>query len=81
MKLYKTKSGTVLLTERGAAFTADLQRLSGLTKLQTATALWELATAGLASADGFDQLRAIMDPRRRSVAVARTSATSVSKPA
>jgi ATP-dependent Lhr-like helicase len=27
--------------------------------------LWELATAGLAAADGFDQLRALMDPRRR----------------
>ncbi len=32
---------------------------------QTAHALWELATAGLAAADGFDQLRALMDPRRR----------------
>ncbi len=57
-----------LLTERGAAFTADLQRLTGLSKLQTATALWELAAAGLAAADGFDQLRALMDPRRKSAA-------------
>jgi ATP-dependent Lhr-like helicase len=68
-----------LLSERGAAFTADLQRLSGLTKLQTTTALWELATAGLASADGFDQLRAMMDPRRKSAAVAQTAATSLRK--
>ena len=68
-----------MLSERGAAFSADLQRLSGLTKLQTATALWELATAGLASADGFDQLRAMMDPRRKSVAVAQTAATSLRK--
>jgi ATP-dependent Lhr-like helicase len=68
-----------LLTERGAAFTADLQRLSNLTKLQTTTALWELATAGLASADGFDQLRAMMDPRRKSAAVAQTAATSLRK--
>ena len=68
-----------LLTERGAAFTADLQRLSGLTKLQTTTALWELATAGLASADGFDQLRAMMDPRRKSAAVAQTAAVSLRK--
>jgi len=68
-----------LLAERGAAFTADLQRLSGLTKLETATALWELATAGLASADGFDQLRAMMDPRRKSVAVAQTAVTSLRK--
>jgi ATP-dependent helicase Lhr and Lhr-like helicase len=55
-----------LLATQGAAFTADLQRLSALTKLQTTTALWELATAGLASADGFDQLRSMMDPRRKS---------------
>ncbi|HEY1744666.1 MAG TPA: helicase-related protein, partial [Granulicella sp.] len=68
-----------LLSERGAAFTADLQRLSGLTKLQTTTALWELATAGLASADGFDQLRAMMDPRRKSAAVAQTPAVSLRK--
>jgi ATP-dependent Lhr-like helicase len=54
-----------LLAQRGAAFTADLQRSSGLSKLQTTTALWELATAGLASADGFDPLRAMMDPRRK----------------
>jgi ATP-dependent Lhr-like helicase len=68
-----------LLSTRGAAFTADLQRLCGLTKLQTATALWELATAGLASADGFDQLRAMMDPRRKSAAIAQTAATSLRK--
>jgi len=68
-----------LLAESGAAFTADLQRLSGLTKLQTTTALWELATAGLTSADGFDQLRAMMDPRRKSAAVAQTAAVSLRK--
>jgi ATP-dependent Lhr-like helicase len=59
-----------LLGQRGAAFAADLQRLSGLTKQQTSTALWELATAGLASADGFDPLRAMMDPRRKPLAPA-----------
>jgi ATP-dependent Lhr-like helicase len=73
-----------LLTTHGAAFTADLQRLSNLTKFQTTTALWELATAGLASADGFDQLRAMMDPRRKSVGrlegnPAQTPATSLRK--
>jgi ATP-dependent Lhr-like helicase len=56
------------LIDRGACFAADLQRLSGFTRQQTAHALWELATAGLAAADGFDQLRALMDPRRRSTA-------------
>jgi ATP-dependent Lhr-like helicase len=55
-----------ILAQRGACFTADLQRITGLTRQQTSHALWELATAGLASADGFDQLRALMDPRRKS---------------
>ena len=68
-----------LLGERGAAFAADLQRATGLTKLQVMTALWELATAGLAAADGFDQLRAMMDPRRKSVAVEQTPAVSLRK--
>jgi ATP-dependent Lhr-like helicase len=68
-----------LLAERGAAFTADLQRISGLSKLQTTTALWELVAAGIAAADGFDQLRAMMDPRRKSVALAQTPATSLRK--
>ncbi len=68
-----------LLAERGAAFTADLQRMSGLTKLQVNTGLWELATAGLASADGFDQLRALMDPRRKSVHLEQTPAVSLKK--
>jgi len=54
-----------LLAQRGACFAADLQRTTGLTRQQTAHALWELATAGLAAADGFDQLRALMDPRRK----------------
>jgi ATP-dependent helicase Lhr and Lhr-like helicase len=54
-----------LLEQRGACFTNDLQRITGLSRAETAHAVWELATAGLAAADGFDQLRALMDPRRR----------------
>jgi len=68
-----------LLATQGAAFTADLQRLSALTKLQTTTALWELAAAGLASADGFDQLRSMMDPRRKSATTSATPPTSLRK--
>ncbi|MGD0442789.1 MAG: DEAD/DEAH box helicase [Edaphobacter sp.] len=55
-----------LLQQRGACFANDLQRIANLTRQQTQHALWELATAGLAAADGFDQLRACMDPRRKS---------------
>ena len=61
-----------LLEQRGACFANDLQRIAGLTRAETARALWELATAGLAAADGFDQLRALMDPRRKT-ATAETS--------
>ena len=58
-----------LLQQRGACFSNDIQRILNLTRQQTQQALWELATAGLAAADGFDQLRAMMDPRRRSATV------------
>jgi len=57
-----------LLQQRGACFANDIQRIAGLTRQQTQHALWELATAGLAAADGFDQLRSMMDPRRKSAA-------------
>jgi ATP-dependent helicase Lhr and Lhr-like helicase len=56
-----------LLQQRGACFANDIQRIANLSRQQTQQALWELATAGLAAADGFDQLRACMDPRRRSI--------------
>jgi ATP-dependent Lhr-like helicase len=59
-----------VLRQRGACFSNDLQRLLGYTRQQTNHALWELATAGLASADGFDQLRGMMDPRRKAAATA-----------
>jgi len=66
----------VLLQQRGACFANDIQRIGGLTRQQTQHALWELATAGLAAADGFDQLRACMDPRRKSI----TTGTSAKRP-
>ena len=68
-----------LLAQQGAVFLADIQRITGLTRLQTSTALWELATAGLVAADGFDQLRALMDPRRKSTTTEQGSATSLRK--
>ncbi|MHB1937568.1 MAG: DEAD/DEAH box helicase [Acidobacteriaceae bacterium] len=56
------------LEDRGACFVEELQRSADLTMEQVEHALWELTAAGLAAADGFDQLRAIMDPRRKSAA-------------
>jgi ATP-dependent Lhr-like helicase len=54
------------LRKRGASFFADLVRATSLLKSEVETALWELVTAGLITADGFDNLRSLIDPKRRS---------------
>ena len=51
--------------KRGACFAEEIERSLGLSSIEVRYALWELAAAGLASADGFDQLRAMIDPDRR----------------
>jgi ATP-dependent Lhr-like helicase len=53
------------LSDRGACFFADLVRFTGLLASEVEEGLWELIAAGLVTADGFDNLRALMDPRRR----------------
>jgi ATP-dependent Lhr-like helicase len=53
------------LRQRGASFFADLVRGTGRLKAEMETALWELVTAGIITADGFDNMRALIDPRRR----------------
>jgi ATP-dependent Lhr-like helicase len=53
------------LRERGASFFADVVRGASLPKQEVDTALWELVAAGLVTADGFDNLRALIDPARR----------------
>jgi ATP-dependent helicase Lhr and Lhr-like helicase len=50
---------------RGASFFADIVRGSGKLKAEVETALWELVAGGLVTADGFDNLRALIDPKRR----------------
>jgi ATP-dependent helicase Lhr and Lhr-like helicase len=52
-----------VLTERGACFLADVMRFAKLEKADAGRALWELAAAGLATADGFDNLRTLISPR------------------
>ena len=54
------------LRSRGASFFADIVRSTGKLKAEVETALWELVAAGLVTADGFDNLRALIDPKRRS---------------
>jgi ATP-dependent Lhr-like helicase len=53
------------LRERGASFFADIVRGTKIIKAEAETALWELVTAGMITADGFDNIRAMVDPRRR----------------
>ena len=53
------------LQERGASFFADLVRATGHLAAQVEDGLWELVAAGFVTADGFDNLRALMDPHRR----------------
>jgi ATP-dependent Lhr-like helicase len=53
------------LGERGAMFPAELARLAGASGEDTSRALWELVAAGLVTADGFDSLRMLVEPRRK----------------
>jgi ATP-dependent Lhr-like helicase len=53
------------LRARGASFFADMVRGTGRLKSEVETALWELVAAGWVTADGFDNLRALLDPKRR----------------
>ena len=54
------------LGKRGASFFADIVRGTDRPKAEIETGLWELVAAGLVTADGFDNLRALIDPHRRS---------------
>jgi ATP-dependent Lhr-like helicase len=53
------------LRQRGASFFADIVRGTNKLKAEIETALWELVAAGLVTADGFDNLRSLIDPKRR----------------
>ena len=54
-----------VLERRGASFFGELQRGSGRLPSEIEDALWELVAAGLVTADGFENLRALLDPKRR----------------
>ena len=53
------------LKHRGASFFADIVRGTQKLKAEVETALWELVAAGLVTADGYDNLRSLIDPKRR----------------
>lgn len=53
------------LRRRGASFFADIVRGTDKLKAEVETALWELVAAGMVTADGFDNLRSLINPKRR----------------
>ncbi len=53
------------LERNGASFFVDLPRQTHRLASEVEDGLWELLAAGLVTADGFDNLRALIDPKRR----------------
>ncbi|HLH35970.1 MAG TPA: DEAD/DEAH box helicase [Alloacidobacterium sp.] len=60
-----------ILSSGGAMFAGDLVRRLGVPAAEVDLALWELVAAGLVTADGFDSLRMLIDPRRKQTAATR----------
>ena len=53
------------LRGKGASFLAEIVRDTRLLTSSVEDGLWELAAAGIVTADGFENLRALIDPKRR----------------
>jgi ATP-dependent Lhr-like helicase len=53
------------LEKNGASFFADLTKRTGRLPTEVEDGLWELLAGGFVTADGFDNLRALVDPKRR----------------
>ncbi len=62
---HAAKTIFAFLQQKGASFFADIVRGVGHLKAEVETGLWELVTAGFITADGFDNLRALIDRNRR----------------
>jgi ATP-dependent Lhr-like helicase len=67
------------LAQYGAVFAGDLVRGLGAPAEQVNRALWELVAAGLVTADGFDSLRVLIDPRRKMVIQGRRPRNTVGR--
>ena len=59
------KSTYLFLKQRGASFFNDIVHGIGHLKAEVEAGLWELVAAGFITADGFDNLRGLIDPKRR----------------
>jgi ATP-dependent helicase Lhr and Lhr-like helicase len=53
------------LQKNGASFFLDLVRQAHRLPAEVEDSLWELLAGGFVTADGFDNLRALIDPKRR----------------
>lgn len=53
------------IERRGASFFNDLVRTTRRLPSEVEDGLWELVAAGLVTADGFENLRSLVDPKRR----------------
>src|SRR5260370_39301001 len=53
------------LEKRGASFFADVARATGRLPSEVEDGLWELVAAGWVTADAFENLRSLVDPKRR----------------
>jgi len=62
---YPAREVLAALESRGASFFTDLVRASKRLPSEVEDGLWELVTAGLVTADGFENLRSLIDPKRR----------------
>jgi ATP-dependent Lhr-like helicase len=60
------------LQTQGASFFHELVRNTGRAASEVEDALWELVAAGLVTADGFENLRALIEPHRRGDVRGRT---------
>jgi ATP-dependent Lhr-like helicase len=53
------------LAQRGASFLADIARGTGLLKVKTEEALWQLVARGFATGDGIAGLRVLLTPENK----------------
>ena len=54
-----------VIENRGASFFNELVRATNHLPSEVEDGLWELVAAGLVTADGFENLRSLVDPKRR----------------
>jgi len=62
---YPASDVLAALKSRGALFFHELLKATSRLASEVEDALWELVAAGLVTADGFENLRALIDPKRR----------------